>query len=119
MWFYHQFLMLDLTEYIGRPTIVPHLSLEERMTYITRELDDIRDLLTDYDDVKWIYEALFEYTLAVAKMEERPLAENERIDAQAWLAQLRKLDPKRNGRWDDLEMEHIRGRQPKSARESI
>ena len=119
LWFYHQLLMFDLTEYIGRPTIVPHLSLEERMTYIARELDDIRDLLSDYDDVKWIYEALFEYTLAVAKMEERPLAENERTDVEEWLAQLRKLDPKRNGRWDDLEMEHIRGRQPRFVQESI
>ncbi|KAL1910453.1 Rab geranylgeranyltransferase [Sporothrix stenoceras] len=119
LWFYHQFLMLELTEYIGRPSIVPHLSLEERMTYIARELDDIRDLLSDYDDVKWIYEALFEYTLAVAKMEERPLAENERTDVEEWLAQLRKLDPKRNGRWDDLEMEHIRGRQPSYVQESF
>ncbi|KIH86337.1 geranylgeranyl transferase type-2 subunit alpha [Sporothrix brasiliensis 5110] len=118
LWFYHQFLMLDLTEYVGRPTIVPDLSLEERMAYIARELDDIRDLLSDYDDVKWIYEALFEYTLAVAKMEERPLAENERRDVEAWLAQLRKLDPKRSGRWDDLDMEHIRGRQPRFAQES-
>lgn len=111
--------MLELTEYIGRPSIVPHLAIEERMTYIARELDDIRDLLSDYDDVKWIYEALFEYTLAVAKMEERPLAENERTDVEEWLAQLRKLDPKRNGRWDDLEMEHLRGRQPSYVQESF
>ncbi|CAK7221051.1 Rab geranylgeranyltransferase [Sporothrix bragantina] len=119
LWFYHQFLMLDLIEYTGRPTMVPHLTLEERMAYIARELEDIRDLLTDYDDVKWIYEALFEYTLAVAKMENRSLSEAERVEVQAWLAQLRKLDPKRNGRWDDLEMEYIRGRKPHFEQESI
>ncbi|CAK7214851.1 Rab geranylgeranyltransferase [Sporothrix eucalyptigena] len=119
LWFYHQFLMLDLIEYTGRPTLVPHLTVEERMTYITRELEDIRDLLTDYDDVKWIHEALFEYTLAVAKMQDRSLTETERIEVQGWLVQLRKLDPKRNGRWDDLELEHIRGRQPNFAQESI
>ncbi|CAK7244241.1 MAG: Rab geranylgeranyltransferase [Sporothrix thermara] len=119
LWFYHQFLMLDLIEYTGRPTMVPHLTLEERMAYIAREMEDIHDLLTDYDDVKWIYEALFEYTMAVAKMLGRPLSEAERVEAQGWLAQLRKLDPKRNGRWDDLELEYIRGRKPNYEQESI
>ncbi|CAK7271784.1 Rab geranylgeranyltransferase [Sporothrix epigloea] len=118
LWFYHQFLMLNLIEYTGQPTIVPHLSLEERMPYIERELEDIRDLLTDYDDVKWIYEALIEYTLAVAKMEVRPLAVLEREEVKGWLAQLRNLDPKRSGRWNDLELEHILGRRPNFEQES-
>ncbi|EFW98990.1 geranylgeranyl transferase type 2 alpha [Grosmannia clavigera kw1407] len=113
LWFYHQFLMSNLIDYIGRPTITPHFSHKERMTYVVRELDDIKDLLLDYDDIKWIYEALLEYTIAVAKMEERPLAENEIIEARAWLAKLRELDPMRGGRWDDLEAEYIlRRRRP-------
>lgn len=107
LWFYHQFLMTNLIDYIGRPTITPHFSHEERMTYAIRELDDIKDLLLDYDDIKWIYEALLEYTIAVTKMEERPLAENEIIEARAWLAKLRELDPMRGGRWDDVEAEYI------------
>ncbi|EPE09299.1 geranylgeranyl transferase type-2 subunit alpha [Ophiostoma piceae UAMH 11346] len=113
LWFYHQFLMLNLTDYIGHPTIAPGLSREERMTYIAREMDDVRELLEDYDDVKWVYEALLEYTLAVAKMDgERPLEDAEKADTQAWLDKLRELDPKRSGRWDDVEMEYIRGRRP-------
>ena len=109
LWFYHQFLMLSLTDYIGHPTITPGLAREERMTYMAREMDGMRDLLEDYDDVKWIYEALLEYTLAVAKMDgERPLENAERADTKAWLDKLRQLDPKRSGRWDDIEAEHLR-----------
>lgn len=99
--------MFNLTDYIGRPTITPHFSHEERITYAARELDDIKDLLLDYDDVKWIYEALLEYTIAVAKMEERPLEEEEVVDARAWLVKLRELDPMRSGRWDDMEAEYV------------
>ncbi len=119
LWFYHQFLVLNLLEPTGRATIAPALAPAERLTYMARELDAVRDLLADYDDVKWIYEALLEYTLAVARMEERPLAEDERLDVQDWLGRLRALDPKRTGRWDDIELEHIRGRPPVYVLESL
>ncbi|OAA57963.1 geranylgeranyl transferase type 2 alpha [Niveomyces insectorum RCEF 264] len=119
LWFYHQFLMLNLTDYTGRPTITPHLSQDERTTYIEQELEAIRELLLDYNDVKWIYEALLEYTIAAAKMVERPLRVDERVEAEGWLAKLRQLDPMRNGRWNDLELEHILGRRPPLEQESM
>jgi geranylgeranyl transferase type-2 subunit alpha len=67
-----------------------------------REMVDIKDLLEDYHDVKWIYEALMEYTLALCAMEERDPDDGERQDLKEWLAKLRSLDPMRNGRWNDL-----------------
>lgn len=95
--------MLDLVDYIGRPTIVPGFNMEERVTYVTREIDDIKDLLEDYDDCKLIYEALMDYTLALARLEERQPIEEEQEDLKQWLSKLQELDPMRSGRWIDME----------------
>ncbi|KAH8883802.1 geranylgeranyl transferase type-2 subunit alpha [Thozetella sp. PMI_491] len=102
LWYYHLFLILNLTDYVGRPSITPGLSQEERVSYLTREIEDIKDLLEDYDDVKWIYEALLEYTISLSQLEARPLNNGEKEDLKTWLANLRKNDPMRNGRWDDI-----------------
>jgi len=105
LWFYHQYLMSSITDYVGRATIVPNLDLEERVTYVTTEIEEIEELLEDFKDVKWIYEALLEYTLSLQQLEERELdaAEKERLGL--WLGKLRELDPLRNGRWDDVEVD--------------
>jgi geranylgeranyl transferase type-2 subunit alpha len=102
LWYYHQFLMLNLTDYMSRPTIAPNLTREDRVTYLTRELDAIRDLLEDYYDVKWIYEALMEYTISLCQLEDREPHDQEKDDLRNWLSQLKTLDPMRNGRWDDV-----------------
>ncbi len=96
--------MRDLTEYIGRPTIAPGLSLEERVTFVTREIDNIKDLLEDYDDVKWIYEVLVEYTVALDELEERKSEPEELENLRCWLEKLKVLDPMRMGRWNDVEL---------------
>jgi geranylgeranyl transferase type-2 subunit alpha len=103
LWYYHQFLMLNLFEPVGRVTIVPSFTLEDRVTYVTRELEAMAELLEDYDDVKWIYEALMESTTALANMEDRQLREEEREDLRLWLGRLKTLDPMRSGRWVEIE----------------
>lgn len=105
LWFYHQYLMSNVTDYVGRPTIMPNLEFEDRVTYVTTELEELEEILEDFGDVKWIYEALLEYTLSLQRLEERQpdAAEKERLGA--WLGKLRQLDPLRNGRWDDVEAE--------------
>lgn len=103
LWYYHQYLVLGLVEPVGRQTIAPNLTAEERATYILREVENIKDLLEDYDDVKWIFEVLMEYTLAQSKIEEREPSSDEKEDVKQWLKKLRELDPMRNGRWDDVE----------------
>ncbi|CAM1509259.1 Fc.00g029980.m01.CDS01 [Cosmosporella sp. VM-42] len=103
LWFYHQFLVLGLVETSGRTAIAPHLTKEERKTYIDHEIIDIKDLLEDYNDIKWIYEALLEYTIAIVQLNDRELEKEEQRDVRQWLRMLRELDPMRNGRWNDLE----------------
>lgn len=103
LWHYHQFLMLDLIEYVGRPTITRSLTVEERVSYITREIVDIKDLLEDYDDCKLIYEKLMDYTIALSSLEERQPSSDEKTELRTWLSKLRELDPMRSGRWDDVE----------------
>lgn len=110
LWYYHQFLVLDLVEYVGRPTITVGLTAEERVSYIDRELVDIKDLLEDYDDCKLIYERLMDCTLALATLEERLPTPVEKTDLRAWLSKLQELDPMREGRWIDMERELGLGR---------
>ncbi|KKY32614.1 putative geranylgeranyl transferase type-2 subunit alpha [Diaporthe ampelina] len=102
LWYYHQFLMLDLIEHALRPTITAGFTVEERVDYITADIVDIKDLLEDYDDCKLIYEALIECTLALSTLEKRKPSEGEVLDLETWLSKLQELDPMRRGCWDDM-----------------
>ncbi|KAF7549962.1 hypothetical protein G7Z17_g6028 [Cylindrodendrum hubeiense] len=103
LWFYHQYLILNLVERAGSSPIAPHLTVDERKSYILREIVDIKDLLEDYTNIKWIYEALVEYTAALWQLTGLVREQQEQRDVGTWLARLRELDPMRNGRWSDLE----------------
>ncbi|KAH7134817.1 hypothetical protein B0J13DRAFT_91493 [Dactylonectria estremocensis] len=103
LWFYHQYLVLNLVGQTGSVQIAPHLTVDERKSYILREIVDIKDLLEDYQDIKWIYEALVEYTSALWQLTGEVREQQEQSDVEAWLAKLRELDPMRTGRWKDLE----------------
>ncbi|KAF5673054.1 geranylgeranyl transferase type-2 subunit beta [Fusarium heterosporum] len=105
LWYYHQFLVLNLANPTSNHQIAPGLTVEERKSYIDSEVIDIKDLLEDYRDIKWIYEALIEYSIARAQLTEQSFESESQIDVVSWLEHLKKLDPKRNGRWDDLEKE--------------
>lgn len=102
-WFYYQFLMTTLTDYVGHATITPNFKDEDRVEYVTRQLIILRDMLDGAEDCKWIYDALITYTMALSQMEQRLPRLDEKQDCEAWLEELRKLDPLRSGRWDDLE----------------
>ncbi|CAI6097154.1 unnamed protein product [Clonostachys chloroleuca] len=101
LWFYHQYLITNILETPGDQTIAPDLTDEERKSYIESEIVEIKDLLEDYEDIKWIYEALLEYTLAIDKLTKA--APSSQQDLSSWLGKLRTLDPMRAGRWSDLE----------------
>jgi geranylgeranyl transferase type-2 subunit alpha len=102
-WFYYQFLMTTLTDYVGHGTITPNFTPEERAEYVTRQLVILKDMLDGAEDCKWIYNALIDYRMALCRMEERMPDLDEKQDCATWLAELRKLDPDRSGRWHDLE----------------
>lgn len=95
--------MTTLTDFVGHATITPNFTSEERSEYVTRQLVNLRDILDGAEDCKWVYSALFEYTMALSRMEERQPRGDEREDCRLWLAELRKLDPLRAGKWDDLD----------------
>jgi geranylgeranyl transferase type-2 subunit alpha len=86
--------------------MTPGFTVQDRVAYLTREIDEIKELLEDYDDVKLIYEGLFEYTLYLCHLEGRKPKAGERANLVAWLGKLKELDPMRNGRWADLEREY-------------
>ncbi|KAK5658621.1 hypothetical protein OQA88_2014 [Cercophora sp. LCS_1] len=113
LWYYHQFLMLSLIGFAGRPTITPEFTVEDRITYATREIDEVKDLLESFDEddddeddregLKRIYEALLDYTLALCQFQERKPDGEEKANLTTWLRKMKELDPMRNGRWTDLE----------------
>lgn len=95
--------MTTLTDFVGHATITPNFTPEERSEYVTRQLVNLRDILDGAEDCKWVYSALFEYTMALCRMDERQPRDDETEDCRSWLAELRKLDPLRAGKWDDLD----------------
>ncbi|KAK0634748.1 hypothetical protein B0T17DRAFT_586469 [Bombardia bombarda] len=102
LWYYHHFLMLNLVSFVGHPTITPAFTQEDRVTYVLREIEGVKELLEDYDD-KLIYEALLDYTLYLCQLEERQPEAGERADLVVWLRKLMVIDPMRSGRWTDME----------------
>lgn len=102
LWYYHQFLVLDLLEHGGRPTVTAGFSVEERVKYIMTDIEDIKDLVEDYDDCKLIYEALIQCTIALPTLQDRKPSDAEMLDLETWLSKLQELDPMRRGCWDDL-----------------
>lgn len=108
VWFYYQFLMTTLVDAVGHATITPNFTADDRIAYVATQLASLRDMLDGAEDCKWIYIALLEYTLALSRMRSRQPRDEEKEECRAWLAEVRKLDPFRAGRWDDVEME-LRG----------
>ncbi|KAI1068645.1 hypothetical protein LB507_006623 [Fusarium sp. FIESC RH6] len=103
LWYYHQFLVLNLADSASSRQIAPNLAVNDRKLYIEREVTNIKDLLEDYRDVKCIYEALIEYAMALVQLIGQPLGIEKQSEVASWLDNLKKLDPMRNGRWHDLE----------------
>ncbi|KAF9737887.1 hypothetical protein PMIN06_004273 [Paraphaeosphaeria minitans] len=102
IWFYHQYLMTTLSPNCSsQDRIVPNLNNGDRQRYYENEMQYIREILEDEEDCKWIYEGLL--FLASAYLEvDSDTKVFTRADMQSWLEQLRRLDPLRRGRWEDL-----------------
>ena len=83
-------------------TMAPNLSKSDRLAYVASEREFIEDLLEDASDCKWVYQALIESALLAGKIEGHMRAK-DKADVQTWLAELKRLDPLRIGRWLDLE----------------
>ncbi|KAM3469785.1 hypothetical protein MY8738_009993, partial [Beauveria namnaoensis] len=79
-----------------RDTIGPALTVAEIVAYMKHEIYEIKDLLEDYVNVKWIYQALLEYTLSLRRLEKRSRGDDDDAgNLRAWLEKLVALDPTR------------------------
>ncbi|KAF2839685.1 geranylgeranyl transferas-like protein type II alpha subunit [Patellaria atrata CBS 101060] len=103
LWFYYQFLMSTISPSAKRSSLILlEITNYDRLNFYERELDNLRDMLDGAEDCKWIYQALLQYTSIYLELD----AGNKTIttsEMRAWLEELRKLDPLRKSRWDDME----------------
>jgi geranylgeranyl transferase type-2 subunit alpha len=83
-------------------TLAPHLSESDRLNYIAKEMEFIEELLEEFDDCKWIYQALMDCRLLLAKVR-GSISEQDREKVRNCLNELKKLDQLRKGRWIDVQ----------------
>ena len=101
LWFYHQYLMCTFDPECASKSMAPFLTTDEKLTYVTKELANLLDMLDGAEDCNWIYKALIQLcTCHRALNNAWPVREGQ---IQDWIAQVRMLDPLRKGRWNDLE----------------
>lgn len=102
IWFYHQYLISTLSPSCPpEDLIVSDLNNGERQKYYEHEMEYIKEILDDEADCKWIYEALLYLAEAYLEVEGGTKAFTTK-DMQSWLDELKRLDPLRKGRWEDL-----------------
>lgn len=102
IWFYHQYLMTTLSPNCpSQDRIVLDLSNGDRQQYYENEMQYIREILEDEEDCKWIYEGLLFLAGAYLEVDSGTKVFTT-TDMRLWLQQLKRLDPLRKGRWDDL-----------------
>lgn len=102
LWFYHAFLMSTLDRDTPQNArIIQDISDDVQVLYFDEELEAIKDMLDGAEDCKWIYQALLETATALRRARQ---SEDDGLDKEiaGWLSELRKLDPLRSKRWDDL-----------------
>jgi geranylgeranyl transferase type-2 subunit alpha len=102
LWFYHQNLLCTFDPDRASQTLAPQLGNSDRLSYVAKEIEFIEEMLDDFDDCKWIYQALIDCKLLAAKIQGFMSVQDEG-EVKAWLSELKKLDHLREGRWIDLE----------------
>lgn len=102
IWYYHQYLMSTMLPDCPRQEmIVLDLTNNDRQKYYAHEIEYIREILEDETDCKWIYESLLHLAPCYLEVEGGTKAFTT-LDMRSWLEKLKRLDPLRNGRWDEL-----------------
>jgi geranylgeranyl transferase type-2 subunit alpha len=103
IWFYHQYLMSTISPSCpSEKLIVQDLTNNERQKYYENEMEYIKEILEDETDCKWIYEGLLGLAEAYLEVDAGTGIVTTK-ELRAWLAELKRLDALRRGRWDDLE----------------
>ena len=118
LWFYHQYLMCILLnnseggEVNSTSCPLPSGNREQwasftnhdREQYLSSEIGEIKELLDDTDDCKWIYQSLLSLAQSYLDVEGGNQGNSfTTIELRNWLSRLNELDPLRKGRWIDWE----------------
>lgn len=102
IWYYHQYLMSALSPTCPKQSMIAlDLTNNDRQKYYAHEMEYIQEILEDETDCKWIYEGLLRLAVSYLQVEGGTKAFTT-MDMRSWLEQLKRLDPLRNGRWEDL-----------------
>jgi geranylgeranyl transferase type-2 subunit alpha len=105
-WFYHQFLMSTLLPSCPKTGLgLLDVDETERAHYFNQEVFRIKDMLEDFNDCKWIYQALVQYCADFHPLAGSYPDSTSKEDMQHWVSELQKLDPSRRGRWTDLKQQ--------------
>jgi geranylgeranyl transferase type-2 subunit alpha len=102
IWYYHQYLMSTLS--LGCPQqsqISRDLTNNDRQKYFAHEMNYIQEILEDETECKWIYEGLLRLAASYLEVDGGTKAFTT-LDMRSWLGHLKRLDPLRHGRWEDL-----------------
>ncbi|KAF7720026.1 Uncharacterized protein PECH_008101 [Penicillium ucsense] len=102
LWFYHQNLMCVFDPTLAPRTMAPNLSVSERVEYLRNEIVYIEEMLDGAEDCKYIYQALIDCMLSIAKVVGQ-LSTEDRSQILGWLSKVKQLDPLRKNRWLDFE----------------
>ena len=108
LWAYHHWLMSHCLpgkrpEAGEAGLLVSDLDDGERRSLLSAEMDSIRELLEVEEDCKCTYEALVRYSIGSQGQPGAPGSAEDVGEVRRWLGHLRRLDPLRTGRWDDVE----------------
>ncbi|KAI4281606.1 MAG: hypothetical protein L6R35_005609 [Caloplaca aegaea] len=100
LWFYHQYLISNFEPSASKDSILPDLSVEDKLSYIHTQITDLQDMLEGAETCKWIYQRLLDLALmSRALNSDWPIPSS---DVESWITNLAELDPLRKGRWNDL-----------------
>ena len=101
LWFYHQYLMSTFEPKYDDCSIAPHLSSDQRLEYIGLEYKKVLEMLDGAEDCKWIYQSLIHISMLYNTFSNDWPAPLGQI--QNWIHELKRLDPLRMGRWQNIE----------------
>ncbi|KAL9600968.1 MAG: hypothetical protein Q9179_003021 [Wetmoreana sp. 5 TL-2023] len=100
LWFYHQSLISNFGSRVEMNSIVPNLAIDDKLTYIKAQIEDLLDMLEGAETCKWIYQRLLDLSLMSSSLNDRWPVEFSVV--QKWVDSLLELDPLRKGRWNDV-----------------
>jgi geranylgeranyl transferase type-2 subunit alpha len=102
-WFYHAFLMATLAPNCrDEERILTNATSEDRKHYYEQEISRIKEMLEEFDDCKWIFQSLIQYSIEYVQFG-NTLGQSSKSELYIWLREVKRRDPTRRGRWNDLQ----------------